>query len=278
MTPHAAECFCPYPQLNNIPGARQKRLMSMDLYRKILDEAATIPLLDQITITGLGETLLDRHLDERIMYARAKKPHATLDLYTNGSQLTVERGLRLAEAGLNIIYVSLNAVTARKRFEIMKLDDFDKVKANTHALIDKLISIGSKTIVIVKTVASKDLMDVGEIDEFVNEWGGMWNRFGDKNPTHGAYVHLETNWGGDTGVMRTTPTKACSRALNEIMVLSDGRAVLCCLDWLGKVTFGDLNTQTIREIFSSEKAQAYRLAHVEGRRPELELCRTCSAI
>jgi hypothetical protein len=62
------------------------------------------------------------------------------------------------------------------------------------------------------------------------------------------------------------------------MVLWDGRVSLCCFDAEGAVILGDLKTQTLREVFGGDKAVGIRLAHVEGRRQELPLCNTCTAI
>ena len=53
---------------------RPKGTMSMELFTKIIDEATTLPLIDHITFTGLGETLLDKHLIARIRYTRQKMP------------------------------------------------------------------------------------------------------------------------------------------------------------------------------------------------------------
>lgn len=269
----AACVFCPY-----ISMKRSHRLMSMDLFHKIIDEAAGISRLAEITLTGLGETLLDPHLDERLAYVRSKLPNIKLDLFTNGTRLTVERYQRLKDAGLTILYVSLNAVSHKMRQQVMKLDDYEQVRAVLHQIIALRNAEGGPQIV-VKAVGSKDLMDHGDIEEFVEEWGGMCDTVNPRTGRVGhAMVHLEGNWAGVMYPMRIAPEKACGRALNEIMVLSDGRVSLCCFDSEGEVIFGDLNTQTIREVFAGEKAVSYRLAHSEGRRQELKLCATCTAI
>jgi radical SAM protein with 4Fe4S-binding SPASM domain len=252
---------------------RAKKLMPMDLFKKIIDEAATISRITQLTLTGLGETLLDRHLDDRIRYARSKMPDVCIDLYTNGSQLTLERGLRLVDAGITVIYVSLNAATADKRKAIMQLDDFDKVVANTHALIDELKRRKSLVRVIVKAVVSKDLMEIGDTDIMIKEWGGPWDQGGN------LYLHQEGSWGnGAVWTVRVPLVKACSRALDEIMIMSDGRVSACCFDGEGDLILGDIKTQTIREVYAGEKAVAFRQAHNEGRRQEYAICKNCTGI
>jgi MoaA/NifB/PqqE/SkfB family radical SAM enzyme len=274
-----ADCvFCPYTQMK-----RPKGTMALDLFEKIVDEAATIPAIEMLTLTGLGETLLDRHLVARIRYARrVLPPGVSIDLYTNGNLLRPATTDALIAAGLDVLYVSLNATTAEKRREIMHLDDYDAVigyityaiAAFDRAAAARGLSSDRKTCrVIVKGIASKDLMEVGEHEQFMQAWGGDWAKGG------AAYLHLEGNWAGSVGQrMRTKPKQACGRALSQIMVLWDGRVSLCCFDAEGAVILGNLHRQTIREIYNGQPALGIREAHHEGRRGELPLCATCTAI
>lgn len=261
-----AECvFCHWPNM-----VRAKGVMSMDLFRKIVDEAATIPEVNQFTLTGLGETLIDKHLIERLKYVRKMMPKLEcLDLYTNGTLLT-DKMIDDLVGLIDVLYVSLNAVDEGQRQQIMKLDDYEEVKEQCHNAIKK--AKGTRTRVVVKCVGSKDLLEAGDAELFLNEWHGPHDQGGN------AFIHLEGNWGGDTFKMRTVPRRACFRALTQIMILWDGRVSLCCFDGEGKVTLGNLNTQGIREVYNGEKALNYRLAHVEGRRHTLDLCKDCTQI
>lgn len=258
-------CFCPYTSMQ-----RPKGTMAFDLYKKIIDEAATVPIIEKVTLTGLGETLLDRHLVARITYTRKAMPAIPIDLYTNGSLLRPKLIDQLVDAGLSILYVSLNATNREKRREIMKLDDYDQVIEQIHYA---MAAGAGKMAVVIKGIASKDLMEVGEHEFFLEQWNGPTDRGGN------AYLHLEGNWAGSIGQkMRTRPKSACGRALSQIMVLWDGRVSLCCFDAEGAVILGDLNRQTLREIYNGQPALGIREAHVDGRRGELPLCATCTAI
>jgi len=261
---NAACVFCPYPSM-----ARKRGTMSMDLFERIIDDGVQLPLLDHFTLTGLGEPLLDPNIAARVAYIRERTPHM-IDLFTNGSFLTERVVEDLIFAGISVIYVSLNALRKEQRQQIMRLDDFDKVVANCDRAIE--LTKGTRTRVIVKAVREKDLFYDDEPERFIERWGGDWQRGGH------AFLHLEGNWAGAIRPVRVTPTVACARALTEIMVLWDGRVSLCCFDGEGEVIFGDLNKQTIREVYNGPAALAYRTAHVEGRRAELPLCRTCTAI
>lgn len=58
----------------------------------------------------------------------------------------------------------------------------------------------------------------------------------------------------------------------------DGKISLCCNDALGLYTLGDLNKQSIQEIwYSDEYMRIRREMKVNGRR-NLKLCKNCDTI
>src|SRR5512137_1074774 len=115
-----AKChFCMYSKPEN---TLPKGVMSMDLYKKIIDEAAEIPQIDSIAFSALGEPLLDRFIVERVAYARKMRPDWTpFELYTNGVGLTHEKFDALRDAGIDSLTISLNAVTPKQHEHIMGL-------------------------------------------------------------------------------------------------------------------------------------------------------------
>lgn len=253
---NAACVFCPYPTMT-----RKRGVMSWELFKKIAEDAFTIPQVDHFTLTGLGEPLLDPLLYRRIRYLRAANASARIDVYTNGSMLSEGVVEELAEAGLSDLHVSLNAASATKREQVMRLKDYDRVVGYIeHAIKRSLFKV------YVKGVYSLDLMEQGEVERFRDKWG-----------SRGILV-LEGNWAGEKYQSRTVPTAACHRAISQVMVLWDGRVSLCCFDGEGKIIFGDLNTQSIREVFNGPKALEYREGHAQGKRGQLPMCDNCTAI
>jgi len=245
--------------------------MSFDLYKKIIDEAATIPLIERLTITGLGEPTLDPGLWEKIQYAhKAMHPKLEIDVYTNGSTLTDEMLHRFQKAGLSGLYVSVNGVDRLKRREIMGLDDYDRLEPVLLKAIKD--GIGNMKLTIA-AVQEKDLFDGEEVMAFLKKWGGPYNQEGGH-----AFLHLEGNWAGWNYPVRTTQRNVCCRCTNHIMILVDGRVCLCCQDFEGLIIFGDLNNETLRDIYQKDEYVNYRQKQFEGKRGELNLCKTCTMI
>jgi len=248
---------------------RPKGQMRMDLFHRIIDDATEIPRIDHVCLTGLGETLLDPNLVERLRYVRTKMPAALLDLYTNGTFLRPKRTDQILDAGVTAIYISLNAVSAEKRQAVMGLDDFDTVIEQIEYAIR---AAEGRAKVYVKAVGAKDLIEKPEVEAFLQRWGGSYTDGGH------AFVHLEGNWAGKLWPIRIKATTPCDRALDQIMVLWDGRVTGCCHMGEGEMIFGDLQTQTIREVYNSPDYVAFREAHAQGRRESIPTCAGCTSI
>lgn len=263
-TCNAACGFCVYPSAERWGG-----LMKVDLFKKMLDEAAGIPLITQVCITGLGEPLLDPHLIERIKYARMRKPKAFIDLFTNGVYLTPKKFEEIKAAGITSVQVSLNAVRQEQHERIMGLKDkFALVCEN----IDYAIANADPARVEVRAVIDADNFTNGDGHLFYARWG-IRGKGG-----VGALI-TEGNWSGDNRTIRKfEPNESCHRALGQIYVTFDGKVTTCCFDPTGKQVFGDLNKQTIKEVYSDPDYVAFREAHNDNKADQYEICKVCTRI
>jgi len=77
----------------------------------------------------------------------------------------------------------------------------------------------------------------------------------------------------DTGAQETG-TVFCMGLRDQAGILCDGTVVPCCLDSDGNIPLGNIFTQSLEEILSSEKAKAIYNGFSEGKAAE-ELCRHC---
>lgn len=241
--------------------------MTMPLYRKILDEASTVPLITEVCITGLGEPTLDPHLVARVKYARDRKPKAAITMFTNGVYMTPARFNDLRDSGLNFLAFSLNALDADQHKAQMGLDSFDTVCANADYAIKNRRNMRVEIRAVVTGWSREDLF------RFSNRWGVA------RQGGHGQMI-FEGNWAGDN---RTThqsfkPNEACSRALSQIYVTWDGKVTTCCFDPAGTQVWGNLNTETLRNVYSSPEYLKFREAHFENRADEYAICKGCTRI
>ena len=258
-TCNAACHFCPYPQLAPM---RRGNIMDEKLFRKIADEAATIPYIAIYSLQGLGEPLLDPNIVDRIRYIKKGDPNSKIEMFTNGVPATRKKMEELHFAGLDCIVFSLNAVNQEQHEAVMGLKGkFEQVcESITYAA-----SFDWSTRV--HAVEDGVAFTIQDSIELKNRWGDLCKPIG------------VGNWAGDIPFNSVfQPNEACHRALGSVYVMYDGRVTMCCFDPTGKTIFGDLNHETIRQIYNSEKYVTFREDHFNDRADKYDQCRGCSRI
>ena len=249
----------------------------MDLYRRIIDDAASIPQISAIAFSALGEPSLDRFLVERVAYARKARPDWTpFEVYTNGTGMTPAKFDALREAGVDSVTFSINAVNPDQHEKIMGLKGkFGQVVSNAKYATE---NHQGKVDVLVKAVRDDDTFTMEDQVRFYLTWGMRLRP--DLMPGFGQVVWM-CNWAGEIPLVEGREINAdstCDRALQQISVLWDGKVTMCCFDPLNTFPLGDLSKQTIREVYNTEKYVTFREDHFNSRASKYELCAKCTRV
>lgn len=213
-TCNAACHFCPYPILT----MRRGNTMSMNLFHKIVDEAAGIPSICIYSLQGLGEPLLDRDIVERVRYIHAADPNAKIEMFTNGVLATPDKVNALQQAGLSCIVFSLNANNAEQHERVMKLKGkYQRVVDNIHYALTLPWDVR------IHTVEDGVHFTPADSAEFRARWGDHCKPSG------------VGNWAGDLPFKYRDfkPNECCYRALTTIYVMYRPRLQHCRSDQLG---------------------------------------------
>jgi len=265
-TCNAACHFCPYHSEGRF---RKTKFMDAALFHKIIDELGTIPETEEICLMGLNEPLLDERIYGFVEYATKTVPQAKTLLYTNGFLLTPARYSRLQDAGIDMVIVSLNAVRPDQHAQVMGVPEkFDTVVANIKAAL----ALEKTAKVRVHATCDWTFFTHQDALDFRTLWG-----------MERTAAVLPTNWAGKvdpppSADSRAPTSEACVRALNFMYVTCEGKVTTCCLDPFGEQVFGDLNTQSIREVFNSEKYYQFREDHANNKADKYAICRSCTRI
>lgn len=243
-------CFCPHKIMR-----RPKGIMAQSDFENIISDCANYPI-DGVAITGIGETLLDPGIIDKVAISK-KKLGVDVTIYTNGTNL--KKYLKdLLKAGLSSLVVSLNAINGEKRKAIMGIDLYDEL----HEIITNWDY--SKCRLTVCAIPDMGIMERYDCDGFIEKYGQSI-----------TYFHYASNWGGKYNFdLKFKPVNSCPRPFEIFHVNWDGNFVLCCLDYEGKVVLG----RTINEVINSEKWNYYRKMLHGGERSQLELCGNCSTV
>lgn len=90
------------------------------------------------------------------------------------------------------------------------------------------------------------------------------------NPPESFY-----NRGGNIEVSQRECSGYCERPFETMYIKWDGKAVLCCSDYKGEVVMGDVNKDSMTDIFNNKKYKVYREHLKQGKR-DLPLCNKCN--
>ncbi len=70
-------------------------------------------------------------------------------------------------------------------------------------------------------------------------------------------------------------TAPCWRIFNNLPIMADGQACICCQDVRGGVIVGNTVTQSIQEIWNGPTLNEIRAKFIMGLKSELHLCSAC---
>lgn len=257
-----ANCvFCPHKKMKRKTG-----IMSMDLFKKIIDECADTGI-DYVTIYGFGEPLLDNKFIEKVKYAK-EKGLSRVTTNTNAAFMTKEKAKEIIKAGLDEIYISFDAATRKTYKKIRPNLKFDEVTKNILNLVEEKKKLQSEKPLVYLSFVESDL-NRQEVGQYERKWKGL---------ADGISFSIVHNWTGEVPFGRTessTPRDPCRLLWMDMVVSFDGKVPLCCNDYENRVILGDASCQKIEKIWGGEKLKMIREKHLKGKFEEVVICSSC---
>jgi len=270
--------ICPYSYTFHL---QEKAVMTDELYQKVINECARENDLIRFVPMAKNEPLIDTHLEERIAAFRAiAAPHQIVELVTNGSALTPRRYTRLVASGVDMISISLNAAT-EEAFRLVKHGvSWKQVRRN----IDLIAQADTSRVNIFLRYV-RQYENAGGLQKFSSYWKrrGFNTLSFEINNRGGAVKDFENLLPPRSALqnqLRLAMTRRlynlCPFAFSTLSILQNGDVPLCANDWYNLEILGNVNQNTIREIFNTTHLQEIRTKMHQGRYDELVPCRDCS--
>ncbi len=253
----------------NIKKYRKIEKMKPDLYKKLIDEIAVKRPDARVWQIFYGDPFVMTEMPERIKYSK-DKGLTDVVLNTNGVLMTEERSLPLIKAGLDSIYVGIDAAKEETYNKIRIGGDFNKTVANVLKYRDLLKKHGNPD---QKLFVQYVVCDINE-DET--------ERFRDFWVSEGVNVKVRprVSWAGLIEAKNLhsnddVERKPCYWLMRTINVCTDGRIALCSVDPHCRVPCGNAYTHSIEELWAGQ-LKIYRDMHNDHRFDELPtMCREC---
>ena len=245
--------ICPHHKL-----IRPKEIMSLELFKELFDKInAETDQYTNITFPGMGEPTLDKTLYQKIAYAKSRKPELTVTFITNASALTPERWKQIEDLGVTSVRVSFygnDSDSYAKTMGVKTKGMFDRVVQN----LEEICRIKTKT----KLLLTMNVVD-GKEDIVPMAWIKHWENLG----VDLVEVWAPHNWVDAVHFRNSDVEKldTCGRPFNgPLQIQVDGTVNMCCFDYDGHLTFGDLKTQSLKEVFESEFYKKIVKHHTSG--------------
>lgn len=279
----AACKMCPYPAFKDV-FARGR--MDDDLFDKITDEIAEHPEVETFVPMLQNEPFLDKHIFEKIArFKRRTAGRVSVELVTNGALLTDEHIARLRDSELDVLDISLDALS-REVYEKIRIGlDYDDVLAGVERVIAADLP---GTSVFVRLVRQRD--NAHEVRAFAGRWRArgvpvfiydVTNRTGAVEqfdeairvpPTSGLRALLgEATRGASRAWLGHCPIPFASAS-----ILHNGDVLMCTHDWAREEIVGNVTNATLSNIWNGERMTDIRSLISQRKYEAVPACRACS--
>lgn len=221
-----------------------------------------------------GDPLLDPFLLDRIKYIKSQ---CDLPIHFSANPQFLNRSLAqgLLMAGLDRIVIALDAVDEKTLRAVRgPMAMYNVSLSNTETMLSLKKQLSADTLIDLQIVVLK--ANRAQVDQFQRVWYGRADRVLVKDfvpypdvPTEIAPIQPR--------VVLSNPVirRLCKRPFYAMSVLQDGRVVPCSFDYNGEITVGDLNNQTLEDVWNSWKFKSFRKAFILGDLDQKDLCYRC---
>lgn len=246
---------------------RPRSVMSSELFTQLLDRiGAATGQYTNLTFAGMGEPLLDPDFLAKVRVAR--KRGYSVRLLTNGSRLTTELFKELDALGVESVRVSLYGIDRESYNKVHNPkvgETFDTVMRNLEAIC----AMPRKTKVLLTYNIVSGANDAG-MQAWIEHWEPRANLVEVWKPHNWVY-------GRDLRQLSQAKRPTCGRPFTgPLQVQVDGTVNMCCFDFNGDLTLGDLKTQDLDEVFRSPLFKKIVACHSSGDYEDSGLiCKDC---
>lgn len=228
--------FCPRSNPKVYPN-RNKHI-PVALYEKVMADLKSVAFNGSILYSAFSEPLLYKNLEDIIKLSKYYCPQAGVEIVTNGDFVTSQKLFQLFAAGLTTLCISMYDGAHQ-------IEHFEKLKIQAGLRNDQLIFR-------VRYLSSQDHFGIT-----------LSNRAG----------ALEMK---DIGIsaLKEPLRKPCHYPFYQIFIDYDGAVLLCAHDWQKRLIVGNVNDDSILNIWDNDILKQVRTDLINNNRnfPPCDLC------
>lgn len=251
---------CPMCLRRSIPSIKEGA-MDFKLYKKIVDEASDRGVYS-IKLSWRGEPLLNPRIVEMVRYAKDKGIKDVAFL-TNGERLTPKLTEELIEAGLDWISFSIDGLG--EIYERIRWPEtFEGITRKVRHLKEYRDNKGlKKPLIRVQTIW-------GAVKNNPEEYFEYWEKLADK-----VYIIADQLRFSSKKPFPRVPNYICPEPWRRLVISAKGIVPNCISDYEELNVLGDVNKQTLYEIWHGDKINKVRELIRTGQIYKNKPCAVC---
>lgn len=259
--------MCPQQNLK-----RPRMDMPGELYRKMIDEIDSYGV-EGIWLYHLGESLLHPEFRENLKHISTKKNLGIIWMSTNGQFFTEENIQCVLDSNIDYINFSAHAVTKETYRTVTEQGNFEIVQGNLENFykLKGIDNLPSKPFMHCQMIEQETTKH--EVDAFIQR---HYKRAEIVSVNMLEYVNLPNNAFGLKQRERKPLTSCLRISRNDCFICSNGHVTLCDAAYNGELYLGDINKQTLYEIWNGENRKKILELNKLGRMYKIEFCRQCT--
>lgn len=239
-----------------------KGVMKWDLFKKIVDECAERGVYS-IKLSWRGEPLLNKNVVPMVRYAKEKRIPDVAFL-TNGERLTPELSDQLIDAGLDWISFSFDGF--KETYDVIRAPAvFEETLERIRTLRQKRDARGLK----------KPLIRIQSIFSVIKHDPEKFRKLWDGSADSVNFISDQIR-SFEEGQIEHNPFYQCPIPWQRMAVAYDGRVHQCIGDYAGRNILGDVNHNSLYEIWHDKPFNNLRRSFLQFRYLENAPCRICS--
>jgi radical SAM protein with 4Fe4S-binding SPASM domain len=268
------------------PELKGKTLLPFDTFKKFIDE--TGDYLIYIILWSWGEPFLNPEIYRMIKYASEKGILSVTS--SNMNKFSMEEAEALIDSGLDALIIAVDGTTEETYARLRSGGDFNKVKANTRMLVETKQKFGSKKPIInLRMVVSRD--NESEIEDFkqlardlsvdmVSFKAFSTRQMGYRDPEYDRRFAPDSKkyrwyrYHPDFSPSKKPKKYNCRFSWTKPTLFPDGTIIACEFDFKYEQSFGNIKTQTFKDIWFGPKIKRFRKQFLKNR-DRFDFCKDC---
>lgn len=254
-----------------------KAYMDIEFYKKCIDDMRGFKKqIKMLRFAGIGEPLLHKNITEMIKYAKECNVAKSVDIVTNGVLLNQELSLKLIDAGLDKLRISIQGISKEQYKELSNVDlDFSNFKRE----IEFFYKNRKETKVYIKIIDCA-LTDKTQERVFFEMFEEMCDFIAIEHltPTVAGIDYGKIARGKNPDVTQSgnalSNVSICPQPFYMMQINPDGKVVPCC-SMSYPTVIGDALKESVVEIWNGTAFNRFRRSLLDGVHNAGDICSNC---